>query len=148
MHVDFEQRCRSTVESLGLSNPNDIISVTRLTGGVASDIAIVRCVHKTICVKFALEKLRVQEDWYAPVHRSQAEFAWLGFAKRVVPDAAPNLYGWSEPNNGFAMEYIDGPDVHLWKSQLLDGPWGVYMQRLRKPHLTPQPLILMQYLIH
>lgn len=121
MSLEFEERCKSLVQTLGLCRAENVTDVRRLTGGVASDIAAVTFDRQTVCVKFALNKLRVDEDWFAPVHRNQAEYAWLSEAGKLVPAAVPALYGWSEDENGFAMEFIAGPDVTLWKSALLDG---------------------------
>lgn len=115
----FVNRCKSLVESLGICRAGDIADIQRLTGGVASDIASVTFGEKTVCIKFALSKLQVSEDWFAPVHRSRAEYAWLKFAQQVSPTTTPELYGWSESENGFAMEFIMGPDVYLWKTALL-----------------------------
>ena len=121
MISDFEQRCGSLMESLGLCQSQDIIEIKRLTGGVASDIATVAFPGKTVCVKFALGKLKVEEEWFAPVHRNRAEFAWLQAAGQAVPGSVPALYGWSEARNGFAMEFIKGADVYQWKTALLEG---------------------------
>jgi len=118
---DYESRCKRLMASLGLCQPNEITSIEPLTGGVASDIAAVSYADQTACVKFALEKLRVEEDWFAPAHRGRAEFAWLQTASDIVPDTVPKLFGWSDTENGFAMEYIAGADVILWKSLLLSG---------------------------
>ncbi len=118
MALDFEQRCKALVRDLGLG---PVRSVARLTGGVASDIGVVTLADRTVCVKFALAKLSVAEDWFAPVHRSRAEYAWLRAAAKVVPEAVPALHGWSERENGFAMEFIHGDGVYLWKQALLAG---------------------------
>lgn len=72
-------------------------------------------------MKFALPKLKVAADWRAPVHRNKAEYEWLRVAARVAPGIAPELYGRSEDLHGFALEYIAGDDVWLWKAGLLDG---------------------------
>lgn len=121
MTAEFERRCRSLAGSLGLCAPEEVETIGRLTGGVASDIATLTFGGKTVCVKFALAKLKVKEDWFAPAHRGHAEFAWLTAAGKVVPEAIPTLYGWSEEENGFAMEFLDGPDIRLWKTELLQG---------------------------
>ncbi len=92
-----------------------------MTGGVASDIARVDLPGRSVAVKFALPKLKVAADWRAPVHRNAAEYAWLQVAARVAPGVAPKLYGRSEDLHGFALEFITGDDVWLWKSGLLDG---------------------------
>ncbi len=120
MSADFETRCAALLASLGLCAPSEVTSVERLTGGVASDIAAVSFRGRIVCVKFALSKLNVAEDWFAPAHRGQAEYAWLKFAGTTVPGAAPALFGWSKADNGFAMEYLSD-DVYLWKAALLTG---------------------------
>ncbi|WP_186827040.1 phosphotransferase family protein [Shimia ponticola] len=117
--TDLEARCATLIEKLRLGRTQDITRVTALTGGVASDIARVDLKDRTLCVKFALPKLRVQADWYAPVHRSAAEYAWLQVAASASRDHAVQLFGRSDALHGFAMEFIAGPDVYLWKDALL-----------------------------
>ncbi len=119
--TDFEARCAALLAGLGLCTAEKVTEVRRLTGGVASDIAAVSFAGKTVCVKFALAKLNVVAEWFAPVHRGRAEYAWLNFAGKVVPAAVPQLHGWSSTQNGFAMEFITGPEVYLWKAALLRG---------------------------
>ncbi|MDG4674841.1 aminoglycoside phosphotransferase family protein [Shinella sp. 838] len=121
MISEFERHCQALLLDLGLISPSEVVAVRRLTGGVASDIAAVTFGERTICAKFALAKLKVRADWFAPLHRGRAEYAWLKFAGTVVPGSAPALYGWSDTENGFAMEFIDGSDVYLWKAALLQG---------------------------
>ncbi len=121
MPVDLTQRCVDLIVDLGLGRSRDVREVVPLTGGVASDIARVVVGQHSYCVKFALGKLRVAADWYAPVHRSRAEYAWLSVAGRVAPGAAPQLYGYSPARHGFAMAYLAGPQVRLWKTSLLRG---------------------------
>lgn len=116
---ELEARCAALLQDLQLCDASDIISVHRLTGGVASDIAAVRFGDQTVCAKFALSKLNVSEDWFAPLHRGRAEYAYLKFAGQVAPGSAPKLFGWSEQENGFAMAFIAGVDVTLWKDALL-----------------------------
>lgn len=96
-----------------------MLEVRPLAGGVASDIAVVSLPGREVCVKFALAKLKVAEDWHAPVHRNKAEFAWLSAATACVPENVPKLFGWSADDNGFAMEFLTGETVYLWKDALL-----------------------------
>ena len=119
--IQLRDRCTGLVTSLGLAPNDGVVDVRPLTGGVASDIASVDLGDRVVCVKFALEKLRVAEDWHAPVNRNAAEYAWLDFAGDAVRGCAPRLYGRDAAHNGFAMEFVDGDDVYLWKSALLDG---------------------------
>ena len=115
--------CAQLLEELGLATPNDITDVTPLTGGVASDIARVQAGDRVFCVKFALPKLKVAADWFAPVHRNAGEYAWLSVAGGLCPGSAVRLYGRSDRLHGFAMEFIGGDDVFLWKDRLLSqGP--------------------------
>lgn len=119
-HVELEARSRSLAVELGLlPDPNTPIQVSALTGGVASDIALVEFGDRRLCMKFALAKLRVAAPWYAPVHRNGAEYAWLKVAAGWRPDNMPMLFGRSQALQGFAMEFIEGADVYLWKDALL-----------------------------
>jgi aminoglycoside phosphotransferase (APT) family kinase protein len=117
--VDLQERCTELVEKLGLAAVDQVSSVRPLTGGVASDIAVVDIGEREVCVKFALEKLRVAEDWRAPVERNAAEYAWLDFAGRVVSGSAPELFGRDADLNGFVMEFVQPDQSYLWKAALL-----------------------------
>ena len=100
MSTLFEDRCKKLVAELDLGSADDVVAIMPLTGGVSSDIALVEMHDRKICVKFACEKLKVTEDWYAPVERNQAEFHWLLFAATVVSGAAPALLGRSSAAKG------------------------------------------------
>ena len=111
--------CNRLLTELKLITGEQTIRVEPLTGGVASDIALVEVDHRKWCVKFALPKLKVEADWFAPVHRNAAEYAWLTVASKVSPKDALKLYGHSHAMQGFAMEFLEGDDTFLWKSNLL-----------------------------
>lgn len=115
----FHQSCAKLIANLGIAGEDEVLAVKPLTGGVASDIAVVTLPAREICVKFALAKLKVADDWRAPVHRNKAEYAWLKAAAACAPGNVPELYGWSAADNGFAMEYLGGDSVYLWKDALL-----------------------------
>ena len=119
MTKTLEIRCQNLIVDLGLGQVGDVQNVTALTGGVASDIASVVVNGARYCVKFALPKLKVAAEWRAPVHRNAAEYAWLSVAADLSPDSAVKLYGRSETEHGFVMEYITGDGVYLWKSAML-----------------------------
>ncbi|MCC5973975.1 MAG: aminoglycoside phosphotransferase family protein [Rubellimicrobium sp.] len=113
------ERAIALVRELGLV-PDDLVpEVQPLTGGVASDIGLVRWPGGEAVVKFALEKLRVKEDWQVPVSRNAAEYAWLSFAGAVMAEVAPRLLGRNEALGGFAMEMVEGAEV--WKTLMLSG---------------------------
>ena len=115
----LKSRCSKLLAELGLIDQSELIQVTPLSGGVGSDIARVNTSSGTYCVKFALPKLKVEADWFAPVHRNAAEYAWLTVASKVSPKDALKLCGHSHAMQGFAMEFLEGDDTFLWKSNLL-----------------------------
>ena len=57
---------------LGLVRPGEQLDVLPLTGGVASDIWLIRSGPRSFVIKRALEKLRVAADWHAPIARNAA----------------------------------------------------------------------------
>lgn len=118
---DLDTRCRALVADLGPGAAKDVTSVTPLTGGVASAIAHVVLHGTSYCARFALARLRVAQDWRAPVHRRRAEYAWLSQAGNIVPGIAPKVVGYSNRLQGFLMEGIANPDVHLWNAAMLSG---------------------------
>ena len=123
MSDHLDARCKELISELRLGAKADVKSVHPLTGGVSSDIARVALDSRQICVKFALPKLKVAADWHAPVHRNAAEYRWLQYAGDILPSGSVQLLGRSKKLHGFAMEFISGDDVYLWKSALLaDAP--------------------------
>lgn len=122
MSDELALRAPLVLEELGLAKVSQVSTVRPLSGGVASDIAVVELSDgRAFCVKFALPRLKVAEDWCAPVHRSRAEYHWLRVAEATVPGHVPTPYGWSSALGGIAMEFVSGPGVTLWKQSLLLG---------------------------
>lgn len=96
--------------------------MTPLTGGVSSDIWRVEVADgRTLCVKRALPKLKVAADWQAPVSRNAYEWAWIQFARAVLPQAVPEPLAHDEAIGMFAMGYLDPASHPVWKQQLLAG---------------------------
>ena len=116
MAETLKKRCRSLLTDLGLMSGDDTLTVEPLAGGVASDIARVSVKGASYCVKFALPKLRVEADWFAPVERNLAEYRWLQTVAEIAPDAAVRLHGHSAGEQGFVMEYLSSPDSYLFKT--------------------------------
>src|SRR2546423_11315626 len=71
------------------ANAPSEIRVTALAGGVSCDVWKIEAAGRTICVKRALQRLRVAKVWEAPITRSEAEWNWLNFAASVAPGAVP-----------------------------------------------------------
>jgi aminoglycoside phosphotransferase (APT) family kinase protein len=106
---------------LGLLSDKDTPRFTRLTGGVSSDIWRVDLARGPVCVKRALPKLRVEQDWFAPVERNAYEAAWMKRAAAVAPEAVPQLLGQDDAAGVLVMAYLDPAGHRLWKADLQDG---------------------------
>ena len=121
MAEKLTSRVRDLLADLSLAGPDDDLLVRPLTGGIASDVAVVETSNQKFCVKFALHKMRVTADWFAPIRRNRTEYLWLKFANSLAPENTPRLFGHSETAGGFVMEFLDGTDTHMWKSRILTG---------------------------
>lgn len=92
-----------------------------LTGGVSSDIWRVDTAGGPICVKRALPKLKVADDWHAPVGRNAYEAAWMRTVRGIVPTAAPEILFHDAESGLFAMPFLPEDRYPLWKAMLRDG---------------------------
>lgn len=111
----------SLLVRLGLAGAGDTPEITPLTGGVSSDIWVVRDASRRYVLKHAREQLKVDAAWHAPVDRGASEVAWLRFAGDAVPGACPRVLGYDPDTHAIALEYLD-PATHFnWKSELLAG---------------------------
>ena len=105
----------------GLLRPGTAVDATPLTGGVASDIWRVESGGRTFVVKRALNRLRVAQEWVAPVSRNASEVEWLIEAGRAAPDAVPKVLAHDPELGAFAMSYLDPRDYPVWKNELRGG---------------------------
>jgi aminoglycoside phosphotransferase (APT) family kinase protein len=111
----------AALRRMGLITRDRDARFERLAGGVSSDIWKVESGGRIFCVKRALAKLRVQQDWRAPVSRNAYEVAWMEVAGRAAPGSTPRLLGHDPEAGLFAMEYLDPREHPLWKGLLRDG---------------------------
>ncbi len=120
-HGAVEAEVAAALERLGVARPGEAMVFERLTGGVSSDIWRVELERGPVCVKRALAKLRVEQDWFAPVERNAYEAAWMRRAAAVVPEAVPELLGQDAEAGVLVMAYLE-PVRHVsWKAELRDG---------------------------
>ncbi len=119
--ADVDHAVVLALRRLGLAGPGERPPFIRLTGGVSSDIWRVDLESGPVCVKRALAKLRVEQDWFAPVERNAYEAAWMEQAAAVVPDAVPALLGQDAASGVLVMAYLDPARHRLWKGELRDG---------------------------
>ena len=119
--TEVEAGVGAALERLGLLRPGEAANFERLTGGVSSDIWRVELARGPVCVKRALAKLRVAQDWFAPVERNAYEAAWMRRAAAVAPEAVPELLGQDAEAGVLVMAYLDPARHALWKTELRAG---------------------------
>jgi fructosamine-3-kinase len=109
------------VRQSGLFPDGEVPSFEPLTGGVSSDIWIVRAGPAAFCVKRALPRLRVSADWQAPVGRNAIEVAWLQGVAAIMPEAVPAVVASDAGLGIYAMQYLPPSAYEGWKGQLSRG---------------------------
>jgi aminoglycoside phosphotransferase (APT) family kinase protein len=114
-------RIEASLRRLGIFAEGEAIVAHRLTGGVSSDIWRVSAGTRTVCVKRAMPKLAVKDDWFAPVERNRYERLWYATAGTGVPGTAPEVLTFDDAAMFFVMEYLDPAAYRLWKPELLAG---------------------------
>ncbi|MGV0585875.1 aminoglycoside phosphotransferase family protein [Mycobacteroides chelonae] len=91
-----------------------------LTGGVSSDVWRVRLSSsESVVVKRAIERLRVQTHWVAPLQRNIFEARYLRRAATIVPSFTPRVVLAVEDLHAFAMTDL-GP-IASWREDLANG---------------------------
>ena len=75
----------------GLAREGAAQAWSTLGGGVSSDIWRVDLEDRIVCVKRALAKLRVAQDWRVPVDRNAFEAEYLRVVADIAPGAVPRL---------------------------------------------------------
>jgi 5-methylthioribose kinase len=119
--VESKAAISASLLRLGITQPNEAITLSPLTGGVSSDIWKVQLSSGVVCVKRALPQLRVKQLWEAPIKRNSYEVAYMRFAQSVIPGSVPKVLAHDESAGLFVMEYFE-PSTHpIWKFQLRDG---------------------------
>src|SRR5436305_9549189 len=102
-----DPQLRAFLVARGLAHDGESVCWTALAGGVSSDIWRVDLPGRSVCVKRALHKLRVAQDWHAPVARNAYEWAWLCFASEHSPGAVPQPLAHDPELGAFAMQFLE-----------------------------------------
>ena len=105
----------------GLLKPGETADWTKLSGGVSSDIWRVDLPEKSVCVKRALAKLKVEADWQAPTERNLYEWEWFRFVHENFPGTVPRPVAHDPGMQMLAMEFLAPEDFKNWKTELLKG---------------------------
>ncbi len=103
-----------------LNTPVEDLSFNALAGGVSSDIWRVDAPGKTVCAKRALRKLRVEQNWEAPVERNREEVLWLRYASKISPDKVPGVIAHDEVNGIIVLSWLDPGEWKNLKVALLE----------------------------
>src|SRR5580658_3552868 len=111
----------AVLRSLGMVPDGASPPLTRLPGGVSSDVYRVDLPTGAVCVKKVLAKLKVSADWRAPVERVHSEAAWFRFAGGIVPGHVPTVLAEDRASHLFVMNYFDPATHPCWKNLLCDG---------------------------
>ena len=117
-HASDLDRC---LESHGLARPGEVQHWFPLAGGVSSQIWRVDLPGRSLCVKRALPRLKVGDDWEAPVSRNAYEWAWLCFAAEHQPQAVPRPLAHDAAAGLFVMSFLPPETYPVWKQLLLEG---------------------------
>ena len=104
----------------GLLKKNSIYKCKKITDGVSSDIWYVNSNEIEFCIKRALSKLTVKEDWFAPIERNNFEANYFNVCKQILPDSFPKILGHDDKKYILAMEWFNENDYNLWKKELLN----------------------------
>lgn len=115
------------LEQVGVQ-PDGEIRFVPLTGGVASDVWLLESAGKQYCLKRALSKLKVEQDWQVNVKRSEFEVLWFrtvaklcgnlqGNQSRIVP----TILASDEQVHAFVMDYFEPQKFPVWKQELAKG---------------------------
>jgi aminoglycoside phosphotransferase (APT) family kinase protein len=105
----------------GLAPPGGPVRITPLAGGVSSDVFRVDLPGGPICVKRALDRLKVSADWRAPVERSGYEAAWLRVAASLGGPVVPQVLAEDAGRHLFAMTWFPPEENPVWKAELAAG---------------------------
>ena len=103
----------------GLLEKNTRFKCKKITDGVSSDIWHVNTSKKDFCIKRALSKLTVKEDWFAPIDRNNFEANYFKACKNLIPNSFPKILGHDNKDFVLAMEWFDNKRYNLWKKKLI-----------------------------
>ncbi|MEO8926564.1 MAG: aminoglycoside phosphotransferase family protein [Caulobacteraceae bacterium] len=118
MAFDIDPALESFVVGMGFAGPQ---RWSPLSGGVSCNAWRVDAGGRAICVKRALAKLNVADDWRAPIGRCLYEYRWFETARALVPGCAPETLALDAERGFLAMVFLPEAAHPLWKRQLLAG---------------------------
>lgn len=97
-------------------------SVRELTGGVSNVALAVTGGPRDLVVKQALARLRVADEWLAPVERLDAEAAALQLAAQTVPGSVPPVIDFDSDRHVVSLDHAPADWVD-WKTRMMRADW-------------------------
>lgn len=119
--MDEHAEIYAALSACGLIDAGEQPQLLALGGGVSSEIYRFDTAAGPACIKRALPKLRVKQDWYAPIERSGFEAAWFDAVGKILPDAVPTIIAQDRDAHLFVMQFLPPEQYPLWKAELLAG---------------------------
>lgn len=117
----YKQKVAKVLKTAGLVEDATDLHLTRLPGGVSSDICKIEVDSRVFCIKQALDQLKVEAEWHAPLERNRFEVYWNQIANGISPGSAPEILYHDSENMFYVMNYFDPENYPLWKKQLSEG---------------------------
>ncbi|MFH5833987.1 phosphotransferase family protein [Halalkalibaculum sp. DA384] len=96
------------------------VELKPLEGGVSSDIYLATDGRHKYVIKQALQKLQVEDDWYADISRNDIEQDFIRYLGKYRPGAIPKLIYNNKEEHFYVMEFL-GKDFRNWKQEMLGG---------------------------
>ena len=121
MSAPLDPEILTALVDAGLVDDSANVDASQLSGGVSSDIWRLNGTNGPICLKRALKKLKVQEDWFAPISRNASEVRWLQTVREILPKNIPDVLHHDEALGFFVMPFLDPGSYKNWKQELLAG---------------------------
>ncbi len=95
------------------------VDIVPLSGGVSCEILLIDDGEKRFVLKRALEKLKVEDDWFADVKRNEIEQRYLKYVATFLFDSVPAIIYSDSKHHFFCMEMLEN-GLENWKEQLLN----------------------------
>lgn len=131
LDIEQPQALMDYLRRQGHIGPREVPDIQSLRGGVSNrTVLVARSNGERWVLKQALEKLRVETDWYSKPDRILREAAGMQFVPRWAGrDCIPRLVFLDESAYLLAMEAVPKPHRN-WKQMLLaDGPSAEHVEQ-------------------